>query len=506
MTYSNSDSAQQTVTQHLFRPDLGQEARLGWVSWLVVVLMAFLPRLGMISLGGEHAGGDSIGYLKVATNILDNFCVSLADPSSALCTPHWGGNQLPGYPAFIAAVWGLFGRSIEAVLVAQSLVFGLTVAYLCSVLARAHVVTGAVWLVATALAFSPALIGWSRSVLTECLSITVAIWLLAELIRSWDLRELRPVVVGSALFVGLLVRYDFVLATVPVALCGFMLHPPLEALRRGLIVAMMIVLPLGAWTVRSVLQGLPPTPPFGQTLSGEPLPNGVHSWIGTWMDDQYGFRSSVWALVRWDYRSLRPPPSAYVSMHEQSAVENMLTELRDHYQGRVVPTVIDAKFMDFATSRIRAQPFDRWILLPLRRIASMWLSPYPSMGWPAEIEDNRREAMRHTVEKTKGGILEALRQDTYRVVVKAAVTAHRYALGGVAIVLAFFAWRTKSDFLQYMSALCVGYALVRTLVFSQTLLIETRYLAPSFAWLDVLAALSVYLIWARWRQAKQSRE
>ena len=489
------------MSEFLIPQDEAAGRGLGIVSSAAIILLVLLPRIGMILLGGEHAGGDSVGYMKVAANLLDNFCVSLADPREAICTPHWGGNQLPGYPAFIAVVWSLFGRSVEAVLVAQSLVFGLAVAVLCNVLSRARIVTAAVCLVACVLAFSPALIGWSRSMLTECLSIAIAIWLLAELIRSFTLRELRPAFVGFILLVGLFVRYDFLLAALPVALCGFLVHSPMDAIRRGLIVILVIVLPLGAWAWRSIHQGLPPTPPFGQTLSGDPLPKGIHSWIGTWMDDQYSFVSSVWALVRRDYRGLRPPPSGYASQDEKIMVEEMLSTLRKDYQGYPPPDEIDAKFHEIAMSRIQSNPVDRWLMLPLRRVASMWLSPYPSMGWPVEIEDHRRQKMRRTVEKNVGGVLEALRRDTYRTIVKALVTAHRYVLAGVAIGFAFFVWRSQDEFVRYIAFICVGYALVRTLAFSQTLLIETRYLAPALAWLDVLAALTAYAIWSRWRRS-----
>src|SRR5688572_23607119 len=82
--------------------------------------VALLPRLLLI-LFTPATEGDGDVYGLVAENILRNGCVSMSDPTTAACIPHWGGNQPPGYPLMIALAWGLSGHAPIAPLVLQSL-------------------------------------------------------------------------------------------------------------------------------------------------------------------------------------------------------------------------------------------------------------------------------------------------------------------------------------------------------------------------------------------------
>ena len=61
-------------------------------------------------------------YSIVAKNILRGCGVSLSDPLSEECIPHFGGNG-PGYDAFIATVWYFFNKSNNAVRIIQNLIY-----------------------------------------------------------------------------------------------------------------------------------------------------------------------------------------------------------------------------------------------------------------------------------------------------------------------------------------------------------------------------------------------
>jgi|GEM_PF-5200747 len=74
-----------------------QEALALWALAAVVSVAGIA-----YGLADPGYGGDSTRYVTVARNILFNGCVSTAAPETALCTPHWGGNQFPGYPLLIA--------------------------------------------------------------------------------------------------------------------------------------------------------------------------------------------------------------------------------------------------------------------------------------------------------------------------------------------------------------------------------------------------------------------
>src|SRR5471030_1939667 len=146
----------------------------------LVIVIAVIPRLALVLTTEPLDTPDSSTYLTVAENIWSNLCVSRSDPASAACKPHWGGNQLPGYPAFIALAWRIGGKSLSAILVGQSIAASLAIGWLVhAVLAftRRRDMAFAAGLV---LALSPLEIGYARALLTEALAMATTIWVLAE--------------------------------------------------------------------------------------------------------------------------------------------------------------------------------------------------------------------------------------------------------------------------------------------------------------------------------------
>jgi transposase len=465
---------------------------------LVIAILAACGPIIMILAGGGHVGGDSFVYLKVATNIFLNGCVSLSDPAIGLCQPHWGGNQLPGYPAFIALIWTVFGKSANAVLFAQTVVFYAAVARLCRVLAEWK--DGLfedgylIWTLALLLGASPSLVGWSRAILTETLSIALALWLLAELISSLQCSRLRVFWIGIVVTLGVFVRYDFIMFAVPVAAFGFYLHSPMVAIRKGSLIALIILVPLGSWTARCVSQGLDYTPPFGLTPEGQPLPSGMLDWTGTWLDNQYDLGASVWTLVHFDYVSFTPPHRAFDSQREELEVRTLLEQLRTSYQDKSPPKEIDNQFARIAAAKISSDPIRHWILLPLSRVFHMWLTPYPGMGWPAEISGSLRAELRSamaTGNLTK--VAEAVLEMPGTVAMKVLVSGHRYLLLILVLATMLF-WRRVPVEISFLALTIIGFAILRSVAFSYTILSETRYLTPALAWLDVLLVVTIFTL------------
>jgi hypothetical protein len=464
--------------------------------WLVVACVCMIPKLLMISLSVAHVGGDSFVYLKVAENIFQNGCVSMSDPVIGKCAPHWGGNQLPGYPAFIAVIWAIFGKSVNAVLLAQAFVFSIATAILCRALARwkdGPLVKGyAVFTAALLLGASPSLLGWSRGILTETLSIALGLWLLSELITSIQYKQLRIFGIATVLTLGLFVRYDFIMFAIPVAAVGFYLHSPILALRKGICIALIILVPLGGWTARCVYQGLDYTPPYGLTPEGKQLPSGMMNWIGTWLDNQYDLGASVWALVHFDYVSFKPPQRAFDSQGEEMEVHTLLGQLRNGHQGKLSPKDIDDQFARIAAAKISSDPIKHWVLLPIRRVSHMWLTPYPSMGWPAEISGTLRAGLRSAMATANiTEVAKAVLEMPGTVAMKVLVSGHRYLLLILGLAVALF-WRRLPAEISVLSLTIVGFAILRSVAFSYTILSETRYLTPALAWLDVLLIVTVF--------------
>lgn len=460
------------------------------MPWLLLAatFAAVAPRLTFV-WAAPAMEGDGQVYATVALNILHNGCVSLSDPALGGCAPHWGGNQLPGYPAFIALSWLLTGEWVLAPLVAQSLVFGVATAYVVRALLLAGSSLRVAVLAAAVLALSPTLAAWPRMLLTETLAVAAALWLLAALIRSIAEGRIRTIELGLAFAVGFFIRYDFALLAVPAALAGLYLHRPAEAIRRGTAIALIVAIPFGAWTLRSVAAGLPPLPPFGLTSAGEPLAPGVLRWMGTWVVSPYDLPNSVWPFVTGDYQNIQPPDRAFADPDEQKAAAELLDQLAQSGAGPVPPD-IDAAFYRLAEARLRDAPIRQRVGLPLRRAAEMWLSPLPSMGWPGEVGAGRSALLEAAKAGNARQFIQFAWENAGPATAKGLVAAWRYTiLAGLAVLLVLNALGRRRDGVLLWTV--VAFALVRTSVFASTILVEARYLLPALAWLEVMLVVSL---------------
>lgn len=368
---------------------LGRGAPYLAVPLLAVALATFLPRL-LLALAQPETIGDGFVYLTVARNILENACVSLSDPAGGACVPHWGGNQLPGYPAFLAATLWLGGGVLSdalAVGVAQSLVAALAAARLSFALWRYVQDSRVVVVAALVVALSPAHVAWSRLLLTESLAVSLAMWLFAELLLSESAGRLRVLPLAAALACSVFVRYDAVLLAIPVAIIGLHLHGPMVAIRRGAMIAVLVALPLGIWSVRSIALDLPFPPPLTISAQAETLdsPQGLFAWLRTWTANQYELQTTLWPALALNYSEIDVPERAFVDDVERDRVALLLRELAGR-DGEPMPQEVDAAFAELAAARRSARPWERWLSTPIRRVLWMSLNPLTSLGWPSNAE------------------------------------------------------------------------------------------------------------------------
>lgn len=376
--------------------------------YIAVALAAVVPRL-FFSFAYPDVIGDGQVYLAVARNILDNACVSQSDPATGTCIPHWGGNQLPGYPAFVAAsIWlgGWMFGDVVATGTAQSLVAALVAMRLAYALTKFLPISRVIMVAGLVLGLSAVHVPWSRLIMTESLAISLAIWLFAELLLSHAQGRLRVLPIAFVLVCSTFVRYDGILLAVPVALVGLRLHNPVAAIRRGAMITLIVAVPLAAWTARSVAVGLPVLPPVTNSTDAEDAvgPNGFFSWLRTWVGNQDELKAALWPALRLHYTAIDLPERAYLDDSERVQVASLLGRLVAH-DGETIPPDIDAAFAEMAVSRRAARPWERWIATPIRRVLWMSLHPLTSVAWPQDAAVVRR--IRATL--ARGEVAEAVR-------------------------------------------------------------------------------------------------
>ena len=472
-------------------PPSGPTNAAGVRAWRIdvaVFVLALLSRLAFV-FAAPAFGGDSLAYTAVAENIVLHACVSLSDPATGLCVPHWGGNQLPGYPAFIAATWLLTGHWIYAPLVGQAALYAVAAVSLVRAV-RAYAESDRIALLAGLVAaLSPTLVAWPRMLLTETLTAAAALWVFSLLLRSLHERRLRTVQLGVALAASFFLRYNLAFLAVPVAIVGFRLHPPAAAVRRGAMIAAIVMVPVIGWTARNVVVGLPPLPRV-TTVEGVSVPPGIRSWMATWVRSQYDLPVSRWPLFTGDYAVIAAHAPAR-STRERTAVVELARN------GPPISAELDKEFAAVTAELRSRSPVEQFALVPLQRAVAMWLSPFPSLGWPAEVGGNVRGAVTAaTQERRWADAAAALATAAPAVAQKLLIDGWRYATLALIAAVPLVARRRWS----LPTVLALAFALATTLPFAASGAIETRYLVPVLAWLEVCVVVE----WARPRANRPS--
>ena len=312
--------------------------------------------------------------------------------------------RLPGYPLFLGAVFSVFGWGHpHAVLVVQALI-DLAGCWLLWDCARREVSRRAGWAVLLLAVFCPFTAAYAVTGLTESLSIfcvALAIWALARLVRA--VRAGKPVLgpllaLAAAMGYGMLLRPDGVLLTA--AFCAGILWYTRESagagrgLRLAVVAGLLAVLPLVPWTIRNfrTFHVIEPLAPRYVNNPGEFVPAGFFRWMRTWSVNFVDAGTVFWNL------NGEIDPEDVPARACSTAAQCRLTEtlIEEHNEHHIVTPELDAQFEMLAAERIRERPLHYYVVLPLWRVADMWLWPrterFPLNIWWWDVGDHPRDS------------------------------------------------------------------------------------------------------------------
>ncbi|MGC1292112.1 MAG: glycosyltransferase family 39 protein [Candidatus Acidiferrales bacterium] len=360
------------------------------------VLVAFALRLYFIWQFPFYDAGDTPIYQELAHNWLAHgtYGVKIFGYLSAV------DMRTPGYPAFLVAIYSVFGESARAVMIAQAAVDVLTcmvVAAMAAVLApktsRARVALVALWLAA----ICPFTATYTAVVLTETLATfltALALLVLVEAFRDERLGSapglasgemapgMRWLLGGIVVGFGTLVRPEapLILAGVAAVLVFLWWRPAnwRKLVRAGILMAVGLMLPLLPWAARNwrVLHKVQFLAPRYTELPGEFTPHGFFSWEKTWL---WRFRDVF--LVSWNLNGAKIylqdlPASAFDSPAERTRV----AELLDQYnETKEMSPELDRQFAEIARERMERRPLRTCVKVPFLRALSMWFTPRVEM-------------------------------------------------------------------------------------------------------------------------------
>jgi 4-amino-4-deoxy-L-arabinose transferase-like glycosyltransferase len=388
---------------------IGKRSRFfAWASLAALGLRLFL----VVRFPGVV--DDSRFYANIAENWLQHGIYGITN--SGVIVPTL--SRLPGYPAFLAVIFALFGiDNFRAVLLVQVL-FDLATSFLIADMSRRMFNGRAAQAAFLLAALCPFLANYAATALTETLEILFTALALHLVVVGLGVGETnshgarRPIVwLGCGLSVGaaILLRPDggILLA----AIGGYLLWLLLRCLRTesgtsmdrsvttrtillaGVLVAIGATVPLIPWTLRNfhTLHRFEPLAPRYATDSDDIVMNGFNRWVKTWIADYVSVQEIYWNVPGADIDVTRLPRRAFDSEQQKAGTAELFADYnRDHD----MTTQLDARFAALAAERVHAAPLRYYVWLPAVRIADMWLRPrselFPSDPRWWEFNDDGR--------------------------------------------------------------------------------------------------------------------
>ena len=306
--------------------------------------------------------------------------------------------RLPGYPAFLAAMFWVFGvEHYRAVMLVQMLV-DVGSCFLIADLSRRVISARAARPAFLLAALCPFLADYVSAPLAETLEIFFTVLALDFFVagfsrlkspRSGEQHMLVWAGCGVATGAAILLRPDggLLLAAMEIYLGYTVLRDGARAMRThvsakslgplleaAFLVAICALAPLIPWTVRNwrTLHEFEPLAPRYATAPDEYVPMGFNRWVKTWIADYSSTESIYWNVPGAKIDATLLPSRAFDSPRQQAQT----LQLIDDYNHELsISPMLDERFASLAAQRIRSAPARYYLWLPVLRIADMWLRP-----------------------------------------------------------------------------------------------------------------------------------
>jgi 4-amino-4-deoxy-L-arabinose transferase-like glycosyltransferase len=338
--------------------------------------------------------GDSFLYGDLARNWLQHGVYGMTDNGAILPVDI----RMPGYPAFLAASFRLFGiEHYGAVVRLQAVIDLLSCFLICAGARRLHSEPAAKIGFFLA-ALCPFTANYTATPLPETLAIFASAVALFFAIRGlakmraapvWDVAHSLAVAdwilcgLGIALSIYLRPDGGLLLGAIGLYLLWLALRErEIEFFWTAVLLGCVSLLPLLPWTIRNwrTLHQLQPLSPFYAQLPGEYVPKGFDRWCKTWVVDFISVMNVEWNVSTEDNGDpvdLKQISSrAYDNDEQQQLTKEILSK---YNQTLSLTPEMDMAFVQLAQERIRAHPFRYYVGLPLARVADMWLRPRTEM-------------------------------------------------------------------------------------------------------------------------------
>jgi len=349
---------------------------------------------------------DSRIYADFATNWLHHGVYGQTQSGQIVPTD----TRMPGYPAFLAAVFVVFGMgNFKAAMLVQTLI-DLGTCLIVADLARRTVGDRAGRVAFALIALCPFLANYAAAALTETLEVfftAIALDCAAVALDRMNLGDRSGnlwVATGAAIAACILFRPDggILLASIALYLIvqawkGRQDKNTVLFVKAITIVAALALAPLVPWTLRNfhALHHFQPLAPRYANENDELALRGFNRWVKTWIVDYASVEEIYWNVPGDKMDPEKLPRRAFDSSEQH---DKTLALFADYNQSQEMTPELDARFGELAAERIHIHPARFYFLLPVLRIADMWLRPRteilpPDVRWWEFNDDTKASVM-----------------------------------------------------------------------------------------------------------------
>jgi hypothetical protein len=356
----------------------------GALSVLLALASGLALRLWMLKQF-FNVNGDPLIYGDLAKNLLLHGSYALTGGGGELVPVLM---RLPGYPLFLALCFRLFGTenyvSAAWMQIGLELTGCLLLADFARRIAPPALKNGAAHCTLWLAALCPFTAVYAAEPLTEGLtlfSIALALWS-ADRFRAQPGWAAALTFTFAVTFAALL-RPDGALLAValaPALLIGLGRKEGDGSISSKMLTRMVVIcvllalMPFAAWSWRNwqVFHVFQPLAPRQAINPGEIAHPGWERWVKSWCLDFNSTTEVFWNIPGDSLEMDKLPARAFDSPAQQADTARLAA---DYNLKKELTPEIDARFGRLADERIAAHPLRYYLLLPLGRMADMWLRP-----------------------------------------------------------------------------------------------------------------------------------
>jgi 4-amino-4-deoxy-L-arabinose transferase-like glycosyltransferase len=328
---------------------------------------------------------DSFFYGDIAKNWLRHGIYGLSGPDEI--SPSY--TRLPGYPAFLALIFAIFGMEHYRTVLVVQIFFDLGTCFFCADIARRLFGPRVAKIAFLLAALCPFLANYSAAALTETLEIFFTAAALDFALAALHKSELRIwAICGACSGAAILLRPDGALLLIAITAYlawKFVFRKKTPAalplkyfVKAVLLVVLIAILPLVPWALRNwrTFHRFQPLAPRYANEEDEFVPMGFNHWVKTWTADYTSVEEIYWQVPGNPINAQQLPSRAFDNPQERDQTMQIISDYNDELH---ISPELDQRFAALASERIRADPLRYYLELPILRILDMWLRPRTEM-------------------------------------------------------------------------------------------------------------------------------